>query len=87
MNNHKLAYLGGGGGLCLRVGVPVVGILIRNDSARILKDLPPTQLCTNLRVMYSDLSVIGCDASTQQHYQKFVHLSVGWAGVITTSLW
>ena len=53
MNNHKLAYFGGGGGLCLRVGVPVIAILIRNDSARILKDLPPTQLCTSLRVMYS----------------------------------
>ena len=39
MNNHKLAYFGGGGGLCLRVSVPVVGILIRNDSARILKEL------------------------------------------------
>ena len=25
--------------MCLRVGVPVVGILIRNDSARILKEL------------------------------------------------
>ena len=37
MNNHKLAYFGGEGGLCLRVSVPV-GILIRNDSARILKD-------------------------------------------------
>ena len=31
--------------------------------------------------------VIGCDASTQQLYQKVVQLLGGWAGLVTARLW
>ena len=48
MNITNLCY-GGGGGSWLRVSVPVVAILIRNDSARILKERCSLMVCHDAR--------------------------------------
>ena len=69
---------GGGRGSWLRASVPVVAILIRNDSARILKDLPPTQLCKILRIVYSWR---GCDWMRRLNSAAVIKgCSVWWVG-------
>ena len=45
MNITSLRALMGGRDEVMRANVLDLAILVRNESARILKDLPPTQLC------------------------------------------